>query len=118
MIDDNGNVVGVGGNKIGECTVLENIDEETYGGPTRNKLEEATEREEERQIAEKMGGICPQTLERVQSVYKQINVEPQIEEAGCILQECNGSLRALWLRRTAERRFVRRLAQDHEVWKY
>jgi hypothetical protein len=46
-------------------TVLENIDGETYGGPTGNKLEEATEREEERQIAEKIDGICPQTLERV-----------------------------------------------------
>jgi len=116
-IDDNGNVVDVDGNKIGECTLLENIDEETYEGPSEEELEEAAKREEERQVAEKMGGICQQTLERVQPVCKQIkehmekadrtpkdeldeeelvnNVKPLIEEAGRILQECNGSLRGL-----------------------
>jgi hypothetical protein len=116
-INDNGDVVDVDGNKIGECTLLENIDEETYEGPTEEELEEAAQREKEREIAEKMGGICQQTLERVQPVCKQIkehmekadrtpkdeldedelvnNVKPLIEEAGRILQECNGSLRGL-----------------------
>jgi len=70
-----------------------------------------------RQIAEKMAGICTQTLERMQPICKQIhdhmekadatpkeeldeeelvnNVKPLIEEGGRVLQECNGSLRGL-----------------------
>lgn len=116
-IDDNGNVVDQDGNKIGECTLLENIDEEEYEGPSEEELAEAAKREEERQIAEKMNSICQQTLERVQPICKQIkehmdkadrtpkdeldeeelvnNVKPLIEEAGRHLQECNGSLRGL-----------------------
>lgn len=115
-IDDGGNVVDVDGNKIGECTLLENIADD-YEGPTEEELEEARKREEERQIAEKMASICQQTLERVQPICKQIddymekadrtpkeeldedelvnNVSPLIEEGGRILQECNGSLRGL-----------------------
>ena len=116
-IDDNGNVVDQDGNKIGECTLLENIDEEEYEGPSEEELAEAAKREEEREIAQKMNTICQQTLERVQPICKQIkehmdkadrtpkdeldeeelvnNVKPLIEEAGRILQECNGSLRGL-----------------------
>lgn len=116
-IDDNGNVVDQDGNKIGECTLLENIDEEEYEGPTEEELAEAAKREQEREIAQKMNTICQQTLERVQPICKQIkehmdkadrtpkdeldedelvnNVKPLIEEAGRHLQECNGSLRGL-----------------------
>ena len=116
-IDDAGNVVDVDGNKIGEVTLIENIIEEEYEGPTEEELEEARKREEERAIAEKMSGICTQTLERMQPICKQINdymekadrtpkeeldeeelvnqVKPLIEEGGRILQECNGSLRGL-----------------------
>ncbi|KAK3716715.1 hypothetical protein LTR37_006345 [Vermiconidia calcicola] len=116
-IDDAGNVVDVEGNKIGEVTLIENIVEEEYEGPTEEELAEAAKREEEREIAEKMAAICTQTLERVQPVCKQIteymdkadrtpkeeldeeqlvnDVKPLIEEAGRILQECNGSLRGL-----------------------
>ncbi|KAK3709259.1 hypothetical protein LTR37_010997 [Vermiconidia calcicola] len=116
-IDDAGNVVDVDGNKIGEVTLIENIVEEEYEGPTEEELAEAAKREEEREIAEKMAAICTQTLERVQPVCKQIteymdkadrtpkeeldeeqlvnDVKPLIEEAGRILQECNGSLRGL-----------------------
>jgi len=115
-IDDSGNVVDVDGNKIGEVTLLENIADD-YEGPTEEELEEARKREEERQIAEKMNGICTQTLERMQPICKQITehiekadrtpkeeldeeelvnqVKPLIEEGGRILQECNGSLRGL-----------------------
>ena len=115
-IDDAGNVVDVDGNKIGECTLLENIADD-YEGPTEEELEEARKREEERQTAEKMASICTQTLERVQPICKQIDeymetadrtpkeeldeeqlvndVKPLIEEGGRILQECNGSLRGL-----------------------
>jgi len=116
-IDDAGNVVDVDGNKIGEVTLIENIDEETYEGPTEEELAEAAKREEEREIAAKMGSICQQTLERMQPICKQITdhmekadrtpkdeldeeelvnqVKPLIEEGGRILQECNGSLRGL-----------------------
>ncbi|KAF1819609.1 uncharacterized protein K489DRAFT_325824 [Dissoconium aciculare CBS 342.82] len=116
-IDDAGNVVDVDGNKIGEVTLLENIDEETYEGPTEEELAEAAQRDKEREIAEKMGTICQQTLERMQPICKQISdymekadrtprdeldeedlvnkVKPLIEEGGRILQECNGSLRGL-----------------------
>jgi hypothetical protein len=116
-IDDAGNVVDVDGNKIGEVTLIENIQEDEYEGPTEEELAEAAKREEEREIAEKMGAICTQTLERVQPICKQITeymekadrtpkdeldeeelvnqVKPLIEEAGRILQECNGSLRGL-----------------------
>ncbi|KAH9815669.1 Protein of unknown function (DUF3659) [Teratosphaeria destructans] len=116
-IDDAGNVVDVDGNKIGEVTLIENIVEEEYEGPTEEELEEARKREEEREIAEKMANICTQTLERVQPICKQIKehmeaadrtpkeeldeedlvnkVKPLIEEGGRILQECNGSLRGL-----------------------
>ncbi|CAK4031346.1 LEA domain containing [Lecanosticta acicola] len=116
-IDDAGNVVDVEGNKIGEVTLIENIDEDEYEGPTEEELEEARKREEEREVAEKMGAIASQTLERMQPICKQIkdymdkadatpkdeldeeelvnNVKPLIEEGGRILQECNGSLRGL-----------------------
>ncbi|KAK3111916.1 hypothetical protein LTR53_012353 [Teratosphaeriaceae sp. CCFEE 6253] len=115
-IDDAGNVVDVDGNKIGEVTLLANIAED-YEGPTEEEIEEARKREEEREVASKMNNICTQTLERVQPVCKQIKdimekadrtpreeldedelvdqVKPLIEEAGRILQECNGSLRGL-----------------------
>ncbi|KAF2217500.1 hypothetical protein CERZMDRAFT_63668 [Cercospora zeae-maydis SCOH1-5] len=116
-IDDAGNVVDVEGNKIGEVTLIENIAEDEYEGPTQEELDEAAKREEERQIAEKMGAICTQTLERMQPICKQIKehmekadstpkeeldeeelvnqVKPLIEEGGRILGECNGSLRGL-----------------------
>ncbi|PPJ57164.1 hypothetical protein CBER1_08472 [Cercospora berteroae] len=116
-IDDAGNVVDVEGNKIGEVTLIENIAEDEYEGPTQEELDEAAKREEEREIAEKMGGICTQTLERMQPICKQIKehmekadstpkeeldeeelvnqVKPLIEEGGRILGECNGSLRGL-----------------------
>ena len=115
-VDDAGNVVDVDGNKIGEVTLLENIADD-YEGPTEEELAEAAKREEERQVAEKMAGICTQTLEKMQPICKQITeymdkadrtpkdeldeeelvnqVKPLIEEGGRILQECNGSLRGL-----------------------
>lgn len=116
-IDDAGNVVDVEGNKIGEVTLIENIAEDEYEGPTQEELDEAAKREEEREIAGKMGTICQQTLEKMQPICKQIKehmekadstpkeeldeeelvnqVKPLIEEGGRILQECNGSLRGL-----------------------
>ncbi|OJD32843.1 lea domain protein [Diplodia corticola] len=118
-IDDNGYVIDNDGNKVGEVTLLENIveEEEEEEGLTEEELEELRKKKEDAELADKMANICQQTLERVQPVCKQIteyieaadrtpreeldeeqlvdNVKPLIEEAGRILQECNGSLRGL-----------------------
>ncbi|KAF1959269.1 hypothetical protein CC80DRAFT_406729 [Byssothecium circinans] len=112
-IDDNGYVIDNDGNKVGEVTLLENIQEEEEEELT----DEEKKRKEDAELADKMANICQQTLERIQPVCKQIteyieqadrtprdeldeeelvnNVKPLIEEAGRILQECNGSLRGL-----------------------
>jgi len=112
-IDDNGYVIDNDGNKVGEVTLLENIHEEEE----EEETEEDKKRKEDAELADKMGNICQQTLERIQPVLKQItdyieaadrtprdeldeeelvnNVRPLIEEGSRILQECNGSLRGL-----------------------
>ncbi|OAL56011.1 hypothetical protein IQ07DRAFT_639637 [Pyrenochaeta sp. DS3sAY3a] len=111
-IDDNGYVVDNDGNKVGEVTLLENIQEEN-----EDETDEEKQRREDSELAEKMSAICQQTLERVQPVMKQIteyieqadrtprdeldeeelvnNVKPLIEEGSRILNDCNGSLRGL-----------------------
>lgn len=73
-VDDNGYVVDNDGNKVGEVTLLENIveEEEPEEGLTEEELEEQRKKEEDRKIAEKMGAICTQTLERIQPICKQI----------------------------------------------
>lgn len=68
VIDDNGFVVDNDGNKLGECTLLENIPEEEPEGPS----EEEEKAETDRKLAEKMGGILRQTLEQVKPVCKMI----------------------------------------------
>lgn len=118
-IDDNGFVVDNDGNKIGECTLIENIPEpeEEEEGPSPEEQEAQAKAEHDRQLAEKMCNILGQTLDRVKPVCKQISdhlekaertpkdeldeeklvqaVKPLLEEGGRILQECNGSIRAL-----------------------
>ncbi|KAJ5407924.1 hypothetical protein N7509_001807 [Penicillium cosmopolitanum] len=119
-IDDNGFVVDNDGNKLGECTLLEHIPEpepEEEEGPTAEELEVQAKAEQDRQLAEKMCNILRQTLDQVKPVCKQISeqlekadrtpkdeldeeklvkaVKPLIEQAGHILQECNGAIRAL-----------------------
>ncbi|KAL5377324.1 hypothetical protein PMIN02_011541 [Paraphaeosphaeria minitans] len=111
-IDDNGYVVDNDGNKVGEVTLLENIQEEDH-----EETDEEKQRREDAELADKMANICQQTLERVQPVMKQItehiekadrtprdeldeeelvnNVKPLIMEGSRMLEECNGSLRAL-----------------------
>ncbi|KAF2088300.1 hypothetical protein K490DRAFT_40031 [Saccharata proteae CBS 121410] len=115
-VDDNGYVVDNDGNKVGEVTLLANIIEEEEEEP-EEETEEEKKRREDAELADKMANICQQTLERVQPICKQIteyiekadrtpreeldeeqlvsDVKPLIEEAGRILQECNGSLRGL-----------------------
>ncbi|KAJ6134500.1 hypothetical protein N7523_000822 [Penicillium sp. IBT 18751x] len=123
-IDDNGYVVDNDGNRIGECTLLENIPEpepeepeEEEEGPTPEEQQAAAKVEQDRQLAERMGHILRQTLEQVKPVCKMIeeklasaerkpkeerdeeklvkDVKPLLEEGGRMLQECNGSIRAL-----------------------
>ncbi|KAH0837080.1 hypothetical protein AYO21_04540 [Fonsecaea monophora] len=114
-VNDNGYVVDQDGNKIGECTLLENIpdEEEVEEGPTPEQLKE----EEEREVAKKISNIINQTLEKMEPICKQItelveradrtpkdeldeeklvqDVKPLIEEGSRILGECNGAIRGL-----------------------
>ncbi|KAJ5183703.1 hypothetical protein N7492_001319 [Penicillium capsulatum] len=116
-IDDNGFVIDNDGNKIGECTLVENIPEPEEEGPSPEEQEAQAKAEHDRQLAEKMCNILRQTLDQIKPVCKQItehlekadrtpkeeldeeklvqNVKPLLEEGGRILQECNGSIRAL-----------------------
>ena len=68
-VDDNGFVVDNDGNKIGECTLMENLpeDEEEYR-PTEEELQKA----EDAEIAKKMNNIVQQTIEKMQPVCKNI----------------------------------------------
>ncbi|KAH5319350.1 hypothetical protein HBI12_112840 [Parastagonospora nodorum] len=112
-IDDNGYVIDNDGNKVGEVTLLENIQEEE----PEDETDEEKQRREDAELANKMSKICTDTLERVQPVMKQItdhieqadrtprdeldeeelvnNVKPLIEEGSRLLNDCNGSLRGL-----------------------
>ncbi|RMZ66745.1 LEA domain-containing [Pyrenophora seminiperda CCB06] len=114
-IDDNGYVVDNDGNKVGEVTLLENIQEEEE--IPEDETDEERQRREDAELAKKMSAICEDTLQRVQPVMKQIteyieqadrtprdeldeeelvnNVKPLIEEGSRILNDCNGSLRGL-----------------------
>jgi len=116
-IDDNGYVIDNDGNKVGEVTLLENIQEEEEEEILEDETDEERQRREDSELANKMSAICQQTLERIQPVMKQIteyieqadrtprdeldeeelvnNVKPLIEEGSRILNECNGSLRGL-----------------------
>jgi hypothetical protein len=69
-IDDNGYVVDNDGNKVGEVTLLENIEEEEE--EEEELSEEELQKKQDAEIADKMANICQQTLERVQPVMKQI----------------------------------------------
>ncbi|KAG9204017.1 hypothetical protein G6514_001653 [Epicoccum nigrum] len=106
-IDDNGYVVDNDGNKVGEVTLLGNIQEEDI---PEDESDEERQRREDSELANKMAAICQQTLERVQPYIEKAdrtprdeldeeelvnNVKPLIEEGGRILNECNGSLRGL-----------------------
>jgi len=118
-VNDNGYIVDNDNNNIGECTLLENIPEPEPEEEdlTSEELEAQAKAEQDRQIAEKMIYILSQTLDRVKPVCQQITeqiekaertpkeeldeeklvqaVKPLLEEGGRILQECNGSIRAL-----------------------
>ena len=67
-VDDNGFVVDNEGNKIGECTLIENLPEDEEVGPTEEELQKA----EDAEIAKKMNNIVQQTIEKMQPVCKNI----------------------------------------------
>ena len=67
-VDDNGFVVDNDGNKIGECTLIQNIPEDEEVGPTEEELQKA----EDAEIAKKMNNIVQQTIEKMQPVCKNI----------------------------------------------
>ncbi|CRG92070.1 Adventurous-gliding motility protein Z [Talaromyces islandicus] len=118
-VNDNGYVVDNDGNKIGEATLLENMPEEEPQEPefSQEALEKQKRTEEDKKLAERMCGILQDTLGKIEPVCKQItdliekadrtpkdeldeeklvqDVKPLLEEGGRILQECNGSIRAL-----------------------
>ncbi|KAF7590837.1 hypothetical protein BBP40_002306 [Aspergillus hancockii] len=114
-IDDNGFVVDDQGRKLGECTLIENLPDEPTLSP--EELEKQETEKKDKELAKNMCAILQQTLESVQPLCKQITqniekanqtpkeeldeeqlvktVKPLIEEAGSLLQECKGALRAL-----------------------
>ena len=67
-VDDNGYVIDNDGNKIGECTLMENLPEDEEVGPTEEELKKA----EDAEIAKKMNNIVQQTIEKMQPVCKNI----------------------------------------------
>ena len=72
-IDDNGYVVDNDGNRIGECTLIENIEEpEEEEGPTEEELEALRKKEEDAAIAKKMTYILKETLDKMEPICKNI----------------------------------------------
>ncbi|KAL8661600.1 MAG: hypothetical protein Q9202_005428 [Teloschistes flavicans] len=116
-VDDNGYVIDNDGNRVGECTLIQNIPEEEQPEMTEEEREALRKKQEDAEIADKMNYILTQTLERIDPVLKQIterlekadrtpkeeldeeelvkDVKPMLEEGGRILQECNGAIRGL-----------------------
>ncbi|KAL9101561.1 MAG: hypothetical protein Q9163_003190 [Psora crenata] len=115
-VDDNGYVIDNDGNKIGECTLIQNIpqeEEEEEQGLTEEELQ----KQKDAELAKKMNGIVVQTIEKMQPICKDITelieaaerkpkeeldeeelvkqVKPKIEEGNRILQECNGAIRGM-----------------------
>ena len=67
-VDDNGYVIDNDGNKIGECTLIQNLPEEEEEGPTEEELQ----RQKDAELAKKMNGIVVQTIEKMQPICKDI----------------------------------------------
>ena len=67
-INDNGYVVDQDGNRVGACTLLENIPESEEVGPTEDELKQV----EENEIAKKISGILNDTISKMEPVCKAI----------------------------------------------
>ncbi|KAL8855407.1 MAG: hypothetical protein Q9178_007945 [Gyalolechia marmorata] len=120
-VDDNGYVIDNDCNRVGECTLIENMpEEEPEPEPemTEEELEALRKKAQDAEIANKMNYILIQTLERIdraKATHRGIvlrrrtarpkeeldkeevvkDVKPLLEEGGCIVQECNGAIRGL-----------------------
>ena len=68
-VDDNGYVIDNDGNKVGECTLIQNIPEEE---PEEELSEEELQRRKDAEIAKKMNGVVVQTIEKMQPICKDI----------------------------------------------
>ena len=67
-VDDNGYVIDNDGNKIGECTLMQNMPEEEEHELTEEELE----KQKDAELAKKMNGIVVQTIEKMQPICKDI----------------------------------------------
>ncbi|KAJ6000202.1 hypothetical protein N7481_000611 [Penicillium waksmanii] len=120
VVDDSGYIVDNDGNQIGECTLEENLpDAEPESEPeiSPEEAEQQAKEQHDRDLAKKISTVIQQSLESVEPLCKQItehleradrtpreeldeeklvqSVKPLIEDAGNILQECKGTIRAL-----------------------
>ena len=69
-IDDNGYVIDNDGNRIGECTLAENMPDEEE--QEEELTPEQIEKQKDAELAKKMNGIVVQTIERMQPICKEI----------------------------------------------
>jgi hypothetical protein len=67
-INDNGYVIDQDGNRVGACTLLENIPEQEEVGPTEDELKKS----EENEIAKKISGILNDTISKMEPICKAI----------------------------------------------
>ena len=71
-VDDNGYVIDNDGNRVGECTLIQNIQEEEEPEMTEEELEALRKKQEDAELAKKMSFILQQTLDKIEPVLKQI----------------------------------------------
>ena len=74
-IDDNGYVVDNDGNRVGECTLIENIQEDEL---TEEELEALRKKEQDAEIAKKMTYILKETLDKMEPICKNITEVSQV----------------------------------------
>ena len=67
-VDDNGYVIDNDGNKIGECTLMQNMPEPEEEEMTPEELE----KQKDAELAKKMNSIVVQTIEKMQPICKDI----------------------------------------------
>lgn len=115
-IDDDGDVVDGKGNTVGHVSLVEDIPEpEPEESAEEKKAREEAEKDEK--LAQSLGGLIEQGLDKIRPICKMITdkidkaertpkeeldeeelvktVKPLIEEGGRILNELNGTIRAL-----------------------
>ncbi|KAJ0335715.1 hypothetical protein COL922a_008844 [Colletotrichum nupharicola] len=118
-IDGDGDVVDSKGRTVGHCSLIEDIPEPEVEEPQEdpNEVKAREQAEADRKLAQSLGAVIEQGLDRMRPICKMItgkiekaertpkeeldeeqlvkDVKPLIEEGGKILSELNGSVRAL-----------------------